>query len=316
MLKPVGPAEHGAFPVERIVDRRGPERASRRQLLAGEADAESPRVVLAHLGVRIGHGGPVAVAGDVHAPDVGAGIALDHPVRQRQADAAALGQAGHHAAGDPVVPKAPHRPNERVAVRREGEGAVDDAPDAGAPERREMLEADLEARRDALEVVLEQLVPELPGRLPLRPWHAGALVGADQHAAAALLAHVDFAVEVDDVQHLLFGDRNLGHVLGDQVLVLHREHRQLEPRHAADLARPQPAGIDDMLGDDRALVGDDVPGAVGPRVRRDDAGVPVDLGTLDARRLGVGVGDAGRIHMAFERVVERSDEVALVHERE
>ena len=316
IFEPVGRPEQGALPTERFVERRRPERAPGRQLLAGEADAEFPGVVLAHLGVRIGHGGPVAVAGDVHAPDVGAGIALDHPVRQRQADAAALGQAGHHAAGDPVVLEAAHRPDERVAVRREGEGAVDDAPDAGAPERREMLEADLEARRDALEVVLEQLVPEFPGRLPLRPRHAGALVGADQHAAAALLAHVDLAVEVDDMQHLLFGGCNLGHVLGDQVLVLHREHRQLEPGHAADLARPQPAGIDDMLGDERALVGDDVPGAVGPRLRLDDPGVPIDLGALDARRLGIGVGDAGWVDVAFERVVERADEVALVHERE
>ena len=168
---------------------------------------------------------------------------------ERQADAAALAEAGHDAAGDPVVLQAPHRPDQRVAVRREGEGAVDDLLDAGALERREMLEADLEARRDALEVVRQQLVAEIPGRLALRPGHAGALVGAEQHAAAALLAHVDLALEVDDVQHLLrrqAGD--LRHVLGDEVLVLHGEHRQLEPDHAADLARPQPAGIDDVLG--------------------------------------------------------------------
>ena len=44
--------------------------------------------------------------------------------------------------------------------------------------------------------------------------------------------------------------------------VLHREHRQLEPDHPADLAGPQPAGVDDVLGVDGSVLGDDVPGAV------------------------------------------------------
>ena len=46
--------------------------------------------------------------------------------------------------------------------------------------------------------------------------------------------------------------------------MLHRENGQLEPDHAADLAGPEPAGIHHMLGVDIALLGDHVPGAVGP----------------------------------------------------
>ena len=65
---------------------------------------------------------------------------------------------------------------------------------------------------------------------------------------AAFLAHVDLAVEIDDVQHLLGRRDDLGNVLGDEVLMLHRQHRQFEPGHAADFARPQAAGIDDVLG--------------------------------------------------------------------
>ena len=64
-----------------------------------------------------------------------------------------------------------------------------------------------------------------------------------------LLAHVDLALEVDDMQHLPGGGDDLGNLLGDEVLMLHREHRQFEADHAADLARPQAAGIDDVLGD-------------------------------------------------------------------
>ena len=78
--RPQHVAEHGVARGEPVIDRRGAEAAGRRQLLVGEADAEAPGVVLAHLGVGVGQGGPVAVAGDVHAPDVEAGVAVDHPV--------------------------------------------------------------------------------------------------------------------------------------------------------------------------------------------------------------------------------------------
>ena len=78
-----------------------------------------------------------------------------------------------------------------------------------------------------------------------------------------LLAGIDLAGEVDDVDDLLAGRfvdlDDLRHVLGQDVVVLHGEHRQLQPDHAADLARPEPAGIDDVLGVDRALLGDDGP---------------------------------------------------------
>ena len=126
--------------------------------------------------------------------------------------------------------------------------------------RREVLEADLQARRNALQVIRQQALGEVPGRLPRRPGHAGALVGPEQHAAA-LLAHVDLALEVDAVQ-LLLAALQLRQVLGDQVLVLHGEDRQFQSDHAPDFARPQTAGVHHVLGVHVALLGDDVPGAI------------------------------------------------------
>ena len=64
-----------------------------------------------------------------------------------------------------------------------------------------MPEADLERRRDAVDVGLQQLVPEIPGRLEFGPRPVGLLVGAHQHAAA-LLAEVELAVEIDGVDDL------------------------------------------------------------------------------------------------------------------
>ena len=79
--------------------------------------------------------------------------------------------------------------------------------------------------------------------------------------------------------------------------MLHAENRQLEADHPPDLARPQPAGVDDVVGDHLALVGDDAPFAVGKALDVLDLGEALHLGAQLARRLGVGVGDARRVEM-------------------
>ena len=275
------------------------------------------RVVLAHLRVGVAERRPVAVARDVHAEHVEAGIAVDHPVRQREADAAALAEPGHDAAGDPEVLEALDRADQRVAVRREREGAVDDLADAGPLEGREMAEADLELGRDALEIGLEEVLPEIPRRLLLRPRAARLLVGAEQDAAA-FLAHVDLALEVERGDHLLAGRTielgDLRHVLGEEVHVLHGEHRQLQPDHAPDLARPQPAAVDDVLGVHRAPVGDDVPGSVGTLDEVGHAGAQDDLGALHPRRFRISMGRAVGVEMTLEGFPHSAGELALVQQ--
>ncbi len=181
-----------------------------------------------------------------------------------------------------------------------------------------MLEADLERWRDAVEVGRQQLGAEIPWRDPRLPRHAGLLVGAEHHAAA-LLPHVDLGLEVDGVRQLVPGllveGDDLGHVLGHQVHMLHGQHRQLDADHAADLARPQPAAIDDVLGLDGAGRGDDVPAAVGARRQVGHPGLQMDLGAVDAGRFGVGMGGAGGVEIAVGGVVHGADEIALLEQR-
>ena len=257
-----------------VVERRGLRRARGRQFLVGEADREAARIVLAHLGVGVAQASPIRRSARRPCP------------RRRSRDRRAIIQLDSARptpppwlkpamtrAGAPEVGQALHRPDQRVAVGREGEGAVDDLLDAGVRDAGEMLEADLQRRRDAVEVGLQQLVAEIPRRVDRRPRLAGLLVGAEQDAVA-LLARVDLALEVEHADHLAAGlaveGLDLRHRLGEQVHVLHGEHRQLEADHAADLARPQAAAVDDVLGLDRALFGDDVPGAVGVLRQFDD----------------------------------------------
>ena len=180
-----------------------------------------------------------------------------------------------------------------------------------------MPEADFERGRDAVDVGLEQLVAEVPGRLVLRPRPACLLVGAHQHAAA-LLAEIELAVEVHDVQHLparcLVDLRHLGHVLGEEVHVLHREHRELEPGHAPHFPRPETRRVDDVLGAHGAVCGDHVPGAIGVARERLDPGVAVDPGPELARRAGVGLGHPGGIEMPVDPGAQRAGEAGGIEQ--
>ena len=113
---------------------------------------------------------------------------------------------------------------------------------------------------------------------------------------------------------LLVG-HHLGHILGDHVHVLHGQHRQLDADHPANFARPEPAAVDDMLGDDGAVLGYDVPGVIRPLLQFGHAVVEINLGAADARRLGVGLRRALGIEITVGLVVERADEILLFHQR-
>jgi hypothetical protein len=144
-----------------------------------------------------------------------------------------------------------------------------------------VAEADFERRRDAVEIGRQQLMAEIPRRVDRRPGLTGLLVGAEQDAGA-LLAGVDLALEINDANQFAAGPgvelQHLRHFLGQEIHVLHGEKRQFQTDHAADFARPEAAGIDDVVGLDRALLGDDVPGAVGFLSELDHAVPEHDLG--------------------------------------
>ena len=259
-------AHDRALCAHHVVQRRGLLRAGCGQFFVGEADAKAPRIVLAHLGVGVVAGGPVAVARHVHAPNIKAGVAIDHPVGERQTDAATLTETGHHTAGAPEVAQAFDRAHQGVAVGCEGEGAVDHALDAGVFQGGEMLEGDFQRRRDAVQVGLQQLLAKTPRGGAGGPWHTGLLVHAEHHALA-FLAQVTFGAEVDHVTDLfargLVERLDFGDVVGHQVHVFHGQDRQLNAHHAADFAGPQAAAVDHVFGVDVALVGAHRPAAVG-----------------------------------------------------
>ena len=160
VLQPERRSPDGVGSRQSVVDRRRQQRPGGGQLLVGEGDPESPAVVLLDLGVRVAERGVIAVAGDIHGPDVHAAVAVvtgRHPGRQGETDAAALRQAGHHATGHPEAAQATDGADQGVAVGRKGEGAVDDLLDADRAHRRVVREGDLQLGSDALQVGRQEL---------------------------------------------------------------------------------------------------------------------------------------------------------------
>ncbi len=181
-----------------------------------------------------------------------------------------------------------------------------------------MPEANLQLVRDALKVLGQEFMAERPGRLDRRPGPAVLFIGAHQHAVA-FLANVDLAIEIDAVHQLATGRLvevdDLGHVLGDQIHVLHGENRQLQPDHAPHFTGPETGRIHHMFAADLALVRDHPPGSVGKLHQILDLGVQIDLGTVLLGRFRIGMGCAVGVEMALMRIEHGAHELRRVEQR-
>ena len=130
-----------------------------------------------------------------------------------------------------------------------------------------------------------------------------------------LLAEIALAGRVHAVRKLGVALVDLGEVVGDEVLMLHRVARQVDAGHLAHFARPQPRRVDDVLGVHGALRGHHVPASVGARVELADRIAQHDLRPLHARPPGVRLGGAGGVEVTVERIVERPEQSLGVRDR-
>ena len=243
-----------------------------------------------------------------------AGVALDHPLRERETDGAALREPAHAAAGHPKISLAGHRSDERVAIGREGEGAVHPALDAHLGERGETCVADLELGQDALDIGRQEVHTVIPRRAFRAPVPGVAFIDAEQRTFAERL-QVGEALEVGDGHELAAERGEHRHIVGDEVVVRHRHHRQFDAGHAPDAPRPKAGCVHDMLGDDAALLGDHIPLAVGSLLQIEHAISQDEIGAAAPRSDGEGMRRAVRIDIAFVRIVETAFEPRRIDER-
>ena len=252
--------------------------------------------------------------GDVHREDVARGLALDHPLREREPHPAALTEPRHHRACGPVVAQTRDRADEGIAVRREGERTADDALHPGRAQDRIPLVRDVELVGDAVDLLGQQLVAEILRRPVHRPQLAPLLIHADDEAAS-LLTQVTLPGRVHAVRKLGVALADLRKIVGDEVLVLHRMARQVDAGHLAYLPRPQPRRVDHVLGVHRALDGHHVPASVGARAKPLHRVAQHDLRPPHARPSCIRLGRARRVEVTVERVVERPEQALRVRDR-
>ena len=246
-------------------------------------------------------------------PDVEAGIALDDPVGHDPPHAAGAGDTvGAEAAGDEEAPDLGRLAEDELAVRGEGLGAVDQAHDLRAADRRHAAHRALHQRREALPVGRQEPVVEV-ARDPVEPPRRGLALVAAGDQTADLLAEVDQVVRVP--QHR---DRGVDPVDGlrDEILVRHRDEGDRHAHHPPDLRRVDPARVHDDVGADGPLGGLDLVDAAVPHADAEDPGARADLGPALPGAVGQRHREAARVEVPVGREIHGPEHAVGRHHRE
>ena len=314
----------GAHLVQLFVDGAGLGGARILALLVRVMDREDVAIGLLVLAHGVALAGVRAEPAGVDAQHVDAGLALDDPLRELPAGAAGGGDAEAVALVQPDVAQAPRRTDQRAAVRRIGDGAVDDGLDAGVLEARHALHRRLDVRQQAIEIAREQLLAEMRGDAVGETRRRALLVRAE-NPAHALLAQVVRGVGLAQHRELAAAAGAIGlqlrRLVVDDVLMLDRDGRHVEAELAAGLAGVVAGRADDVLADDVALVRRDLPLARRRALHAQHLGLLADLGAGRARAAAQGHREIDRRDVAVVGMVERADDlrrvdaVAQVHER-
>ena len=292
--------------LQRRRQRRGPERPPRRAALAGQLDAELVPVLLDRLERGELDGAVGIEAARIERPGVEAGLAMDDLLREQPSQAAALADA--HAQPDDAVGAAPsrHRADQRRAVGRVGDRAVDHRADLGLAQRRQAHERALEDVGDPIEIIGAQRAGEGGVDAVHPPCPACLLVESHQQPLAVLAA-----VEVrDGAAHQRHPPPGLGDLrdrAGQHVLVLHRHDRKLHAHHRGDFVDPVAAGVYHDLAVDVARLGVHGPAVVAALGQPGHRRLRAQLGAGAAGAACERVAQLRGVDVAVERIPQRAD---------
>ena len=207
------------------------------------------------------------------------------------------------------------RADQRIAVRRIGNRAVDHRLDAHGGEDWYALAGGLDVFLESSGVIIEQLVGELI-RNALQPMRPRLPLVGPEYQAVPLLAQVVADVRVAHQRQPRRAARHeFGDVLGHQILVGERHHRQVLTDHGRHFTAPVAGCVDHRLRRDHALVGRHAPFARGRARDGSDARVAVDLRARIARALGQRLRHLRRVDVAVERIVQPGDDTVRFQER-
>ena len=314
MLKPKALIHPRAFGNQPVIKRRGFLHPAFGQGFIGKGHHKAALIVFSGFDTAPVGGGKFTKTGHIHGPDINRRLAVYHPFSQREANPAALTKAGHHAHSHPVVAHPGHRPDHRIAVRSKGKGAVDRIFNPHRAQRRYAFKAKLKPVGYTVKIRLQQLMAEIPRRAVHFPRRAFGLISTQQHALAFLTEiDVGFIINAAGQTGWMIGH----HVnfFGQQIMVLHRLHRQVDALHMAHFARPKPAAIDDMFGIDHPARRGHIPAAIRALLRGCHRCVGEILRSVHPRRFGKGIGCPRRIKITVLIIPKRCMIVARINQR-
>ncbi len=166
-------------------------------------------------------------------------------------------------------------------------------------------------RFEMVPVLAQELELEAVWNALLRPRNRIRLIASHDQPA-------DLFLEIDQPVRIAQGGEVLGHAgyrLGHDVLMLHRDQRNVDSGELSDLPGPLPRAIDDDLGADHAVRGLYSRYATAVELNPDDRAILHDLDALHARALGERLRDIGRIGLPIGGQKRGPCDIGAVHDR-
>ncbi len=304
------------FGLQPLIQRAGFDRTPVKTVQMRERDFMAQAIVfpgLHHLPVL---GGIAAKAARIVLAHRDIGCAMHHPAGQFTGQAGPPANADLGAAAAPVVSDTWRRSDQRIAVGRMRDRTMHFALDAKVGKDRHASKCIFQIWHDAIIICFKQFVLGFP-RAMIFPDRVGIflLIDTDQ---TGLLFHANVAgyqPVIADHRQFPFQFQEFRHRVGNQVMVGHGSHRQLQPRPFTHLPGIGAACIDDMLTNDVALFRGDFPFTGRQLPYAGCAAVADDFCPKPAGTCRHGLGDSGRVDMAIVWGVQRTNDPVEVVER-
>ena len=300
------------------MNRAGLGRARRRSLLVRIVNDEDVFVRLFVLGPNVRQVRIRSEAAGIDIHHVDGGLAFDDPFRELPAGPARGRDPETVPLVQPDVPEVPCRPNQRTAVRRVGDRAVDDVLDAGTFEAWNALDRRLHVRHQAIEIPWKEVPLETFRNAVPEPCRRPLFVGSQDVALTLfpqVVGGVRFAQHGHFRQPLSVPFHQLRHLIRDDVLVLHRDRRKVDSQHPTGVPAVVAGRADHVLARNVSVGRPDQPLAVRLRFHGRDGGVLVDLGAPVTGTDGHRLRHVGRSDVPVVRMVKRSDQPLRVAQR-
>ena len=190
-----------------------------------------------------------------------------------------------------------NRPDERVAIRREGECPIDPVAHTRGLQHRVAFKSQSQFILDAIDILIQKLDPVIPRRAIHHPVLVIDLVNTKQHALL-VVAHIGKAFKIDGQRQFSIQRRHFGDRIGQQIMVRQGRYRQFDTSHPANLLGPQASRIHNMLARNGALFGHHVP-TVRRLVQFEDPVMFDDRGTVLLCSACIGQHRAGGINISL-----------------